>query len=185
MGGTGIGQEKKFIISLFDKRSFNENISPGATQFNITTLVWEKKKSASSSIVAGSELPHDYSSLKKMWNTPGGLMEVKCISSSMSVRGCVNQRQSNIWPLSDRLMKYALLSVAEVRLRSAVWSKATLTTLYRCHRLSSESKGGFKFPWLLNALGGQTHQISEQYWVKSLPCNRWHFFSALHTWSWT
>lgn len=94
-----------------------------------TSLLWceeEKKKLASRSIIAGNELPHDYSSLNKMWNTPGGLMEVRRISSSMSVRGCGNQRQSSISPLSDGLMKCLLLSVGEVRLGSVspvVWSQ--------------------------------------------------------------
>lgn len=34
-----LGKKQIFFISLFDKRAFNENISPGAMEVNIATLV--------------------------------------------------------------------------------------------------------------------------------------------------
>lgn len=71
-------------------------------------------------------------------------------------------------------MKCLLLSVDVVRLGLSrgeappvVWSQRCDSVLSVSLRaittfLSSESKGCFKFPWQQNALGGQTHQISEQ-----------------------
>lgn len=66
-------------------------------------------------------------------------MEVKCISSSVSVSGCGNQRQSSTSPLFDRGMKCLLRSVGVAGLGSAaarlllVPEVSDAAALYQCH----------------------------------------------------
>lgn len=92
-------------------------------------------------------------------------MEVKYISSSLSVSGCGNQRQkqhlASLRLVNETPAAKCSSSEASPEPPAAGSQRCRISESDRSPR-PSESRACLKFPWQQNALGGQTHQISEQ-----------------------